>query len=92
MKPWVALGWNAVPVLWERDPEAVRGEVRDGFVTLEGARCDFGVTLDRETLEICETETQALRAAMAPASASSRLEPPAPARPDLRARGLHCCC
>ncbi len=65
MKPWLALGWNAVPVLWERDPEAVRGEVRDGFVSLEGARSDYGVALDPETLAVRVGETRALRAAMA---------------------------
>jgi N-methylhydantoinase B len=30
---------------WERDPEAVRRDVEDGYVTPEGARRDFGVEL-----------------------------------------------
>jgi N-methylhydantoinase B len=50
---------------WDRDPQAVRADVRDGFVTRDGARRDYGVDLDPETLDIGEEETRALRARMA---------------------------
>jgi N-methylhydantoinase B len=39
----------------ERDPERVRQDVLDGYVTLEGAERDYGVTLDPETLEVVAT-------------------------------------
>lgn len=38
----------------ERDPERVREDVRDGFVTLEAAARDYGVVLDPDTLEVVE--------------------------------------
>mgnify|MGYP001588876164 CR=1 FL=1 len=53
---------------WERDPAAVRADVKDGLVTLEGARRDYGVVLDPETLAVREEETRTLRAKMAEAS------------------------
>ena len=55
---------------WERDPAVVQADVKDGIVSLEGARRDYGVALDPETLRIWETETRAVSAAMAAASAS----------------------
>jgi N-methylhydantoinase B len=39
---------------FERDPERVRGDVLDGYVSVEGAERDYGVVLDPETLEIRE--------------------------------------
>ena len=36
----------------ERDPERVRADVRNGFVTLEGAERDYGVVLDPNSLEL----------------------------------------
>jgi N-methylhydantoinase B len=39
---------------FERDPERVRGDVLDGYVSVEGAERDYGVLLDPETLEIRE--------------------------------------
>jgi N-methylhydantoinase B len=38
----------------ERDPERVRADVRDGFVTVEGAARDYGVVLDQQTLDVIE--------------------------------------
>jgi N-methylhydantoinase B len=38
----------------ERDPERVREDVRDGFVSLEGAARDYGVVLDPDTLAVVE--------------------------------------
>jgi N-methylhydantoinase B len=37
----------------ERDPERVRADVLDGYVSVEGAERDYGVVLDPDTLEIC---------------------------------------
>ena len=38
----------------ERDPERVRADVRDGYVSVEAAARDYGVVLDPETLEVVE--------------------------------------
>jgi N-methylhydantoinase B len=38
----------------ERDPERVRADVRDGYVSIEAAARDYGVVLDPETLEIID--------------------------------------
>ena len=40
----------------ERDPERVRTDVLDGFVTLDAARRDYGVIIDPETLEVVGLE------------------------------------
>jgi N-methylhydantoinase B len=45
----------------ERDPERVKRDVREGFVSLESAREDYGVSIDPVTLEIEEDETARLR-------------------------------
>jgi N-methylhydantoinase B len=47
---------------FERDPELVARDVRDGKVSLESARDDYGVALDRETLTVDPLRTDALRA------------------------------
>jgi len=53
---------------WTRDPERVRRDVRDGYVTLAGARADYGVVIvgdperDPEGLQIDGAATAALRA------------------------------
>ncbi|MBI2955333.1 MAG: hydantoinase B/oxoprolinase family protein [Chloroflexi bacterium] len=44
-----------------RDPERVRLDVRDGSVSLRGARDMYGVVLDHETLAILWEETRCLR-------------------------------
>jgi N-methylhydantoinase B len=46
---------------FERDPQRVRSDVLDGYVTVEGARNDYGVAL-RDDLTVDEAATQALRA------------------------------
>jgi N-methylhydantoinase B len=38
----------------ERDPDRVRADVRDGYVSLAAAERDYGVVLDPETLEVIE--------------------------------------
>jgi len=45
----------------DRDPELVLGDVLDGYVTLEGAREDYGVVIDPRTLTIDPAATRALR-------------------------------
>jgi N-methylhydantoinase B len=52
-------GWGD-PFL--REPERVRRDVLEGFVTVRGARDDYGVSLDPETLRLDHEETTRLRA------------------------------
>ena len=54
-------GGGGVGPPWERDPEAVREDVRKEFVTSETARDIYCVALAEDTLEIDEAETQRLR-------------------------------
>jgi N-methylhydantoinase B len=49
----------------ERDPEAVLADVVDEYVSVEGAREDYGVVVDGETLTVDEAATAALRSARA---------------------------
>ena len=44
--------------------EKVREDVRQGYVSLESARLDYGVVLDPETLEADKDATAKLRAEM----------------------------
>jgi mannose-6-phosphate isomerase-like protein (cupin superfamily) len=44
----------------EREPERVREDVLDGYVTLEGAERDYGVVLDPETLDLVRVEGRAV--------------------------------
>ncbi|MBI4504881.1 MAG: hydantoinase B/oxoprolinase family protein [Chloroflexi bacterium] len=46
----------------ERDPARVASDVRDGYVSAESARADYGVVLDPATLAVDEAATAALRA------------------------------
>ena len=46
----------------EREPERVREDVRDGYVTLECAREVYAVALDPETLDVDAAVTAELRA------------------------------
>jgi N-methylhydantoinase B len=52
-------GWGD-PFL--REPERVRQDVLEGFVSVRGARDDYGVVLDPETLRLDLEETARLRA------------------------------
>ena len=45
----------------ERDPERVRQDVAQGYVTVEVARRDYGVVLEPDTLGVDEAATEALR-------------------------------
>jgi N-methylhydantoinase B len=55
---------------YERDPERVQRDVRDGYVSLDSAKRDYGVSLDPETLEIDEESTRRLRSGGAGSSPS----------------------
>ncbi|HUK57784.1 MAG TPA: hypothetical protein VLV50_01035, partial [Stellaceae bacterium] len=46
----------------ERDPDAVRWDVIEGFVSFDAARDDYGVVLDPKTRAVDEGATRALRA------------------------------
>ena len=49
---------------WERDPRAVLEDVVEGYVSLEGARQDYGVVVDPASMTVDEAATAAARAAM----------------------------
>ena len=49
---------------WERDPQAVRRDVIEDYVSIDGARRDYGVVLDPATMTVDEAATEAVRAAM----------------------------
>jgi len=45
----------------DRDPELVLGDVLDGYVSVQGAREDYGVVIDAQTLAVDLPATAALR-------------------------------
>ena len=45
----------------ERDFELVEKDVVDGYVSLEGARKDYGVVIDPETMEVDKESSERLR-------------------------------
>ena len=47
----------------EREPEHVAKDVREGFVSIDGARADYGVILNINSLSVDEEATAALREA-----------------------------
>jgi N-methylhydantoinase B len=46
---------------WRRDPARVLADVRDGYVSLERARADYGVAIDPEGMVVRDDETAAQR-------------------------------
>jgi N-methylhydantoinase B len=48
---------------FQRDPQLVRQDVVDGYVTIQSAAVDYGVVIDPETLEIDVAATGNLRTA-----------------------------
>jgi len=46
---------------FERDPQRVLEDVLDGYVSIEGARRDYGVAIDPATMTVDEAATAALR-------------------------------
>jgi N-methylhydantoinase B len=49
---------------WERDPQAVLRDVLDDYVSIEGARRDYGVVIEPATMTVDATATRTARAAM----------------------------
>jgi len=47
----------------DRPPDEVLADVIDGYVSIDGARRDYGVAIDRATMTVDETATQELRSA-----------------------------
>jgi N-methylhydantoinase B len=45
----------------ERDPQAVLGDVLDGYVSLQGACDDYGVVIHETTLTVDLNTTEKLR-------------------------------
>jgi N-methylhydantoinase B len=63
---------------WERDPEAVLRDVVEDYVSVAGARRDYGVVIDPATMTVNAAATAAARAAMrrpGPLPPVSRLGP-----------------
>ena len=54
----------------ERDPEAVLNDVLDGYISLEGAKADYGVVLDPAAKTVDAAATAALRREMGRAGGS----------------------
>ncbi|MDX2500065.1 MAG: hydantoinase B/oxoprolinase family protein, partial [Deltaproteobacteria bacterium] len=50
---------------YERDPEAVRQDVTNGYVSVEKAREDYGVVIEPDSLKVNLAETEKVRAAKA---------------------------
>ncbi len=51
---------------FSRDPAAVQRDVRNGFVSIEGAERDYGVAIESTSLEVDVARTEVLRGASAP--------------------------
>jgi N-methylhydantoinase B/oxoprolinase/acetone carboxylase alpha subunit len=49
---------------WERDPQAVLRDVREDYVSVDGARREYGVVVDPATMTVDDAATAAARAAM----------------------------
>jgi N-methylhydantoinase B len=47
----------------DRPPDEVLRDVVDGYVSLDGARRDYGVVIDRATMAVDDSATAALRKA-----------------------------
>ena len=63
---------------WERDPQAVLRDVVEDYVSIEGARRDYGVVIDGATMTVDDAATRDARAAMRRAGSGpdvSRLGP-----------------
>ena len=51
---------------FERDPEMVKKDVIEGYVSIEKAKEDYGVVIDPETMEIDQDSTSTLRETLIP--------------------------
>jgi N-methylhydantoinase B len=59
----------------ERDPERVREDVRNGFVSPQSAELDYGVVLDRDARHVDERATAELRGRLATTSVAETVVP-----------------
>jgi N-methylhydantoinase B len=64
-------GGGGVGPPFEREPERVREDVRDGFVTIESAKEIYGVVIDAQTRELDLKATERLRREMKKATAAA---------------------
>jgi N-methylhydantoinase B len=58
-------GGGGYGVAFERDPGAVEQDVRNGYVSIEKAREEYGVVVEPDNLEVNLAETEKIRAAKA---------------------------
>lgn len=54
-------GGGGVGLPYDRDPERVVADVRNGLITVDNARADYGVAIEPEQLTLDEAETRLLR-------------------------------
>lgn len=62
---WQTAGAGGVGDPLIRDPQRVLDDVLDGFVTVEGARRDYGVVIDTGSMAVDWAATRALRESLA---------------------------
>ena len=58
-------GGGGYGAAFERDPEAVEQDVRNGYVSIEKAREEYGVVIEPDSLKVDLVETEKIRAAKA---------------------------
>ena len=61
---WQTAGAGGVGDPLTRDPARVLADVLDRFVTIAGARADYGVVIDPVRMQVDAAATQALRASL----------------------------
>lgn len=62
MLEWQTWGGGGLGDPWTRPAESVALEVRRKLITVEGAKANYSVIIDPETLEVDEMGTETLRA------------------------------
>lgn len=77
---WVSLstGGGGYGSPLERDPERVRDDVRDGFISLRSANAEYGVVLESVTLHVDDDATASLRKALRRDQSSQLIAPTTP--------------
>ena len=63
---------------FQRDPARVMADVREGYVSVEAARRDYGVAIDLDTWSVVEEETSRLRAGPRPPEPGIVADAPGP--------------
>ena len=64
VRSWFA-GGGGYGAAFERDPEAVEQDVRNGYVSTEKAREEYGVVIEPDSLKVDLVKTEKIRAAKA---------------------------